>query len=104
MEAMEAGRASWGAEDVAERVSPEDLEVIVELDHVLCLLRSSPGVLTVVELNMTSSFVLAEGLKPRGVCACASPDRMVRRRDEEQCMLGILLLENKVARMYSVED
>jgi hypothetical protein len=95
MLAMEAGRASWGAEDVAEGVSSGDLQVRVELDDVLCLLRSSPGVLTVVELNMTSSFVLAEGLKPRGVCACASPDKVAKRRVEEKCMVGILLLKRK---------
>jgi urease accessory protein UreH len=40
-------------------------------NDVLAFERSSPGVFTEVELKKTSSLVLTEGVKPRGVCACA---------------------------------
>jgi hypothetical protein len=39
--------------------------------YVLAFDSNSPGVLTVVELNIRSSFVLTEGVKPLGVWACA---------------------------------
>lgn len=52
----------------------------------LCLFSNSPGVLTVVELNMTSSFVLTEGLKPWGVCACAMPTKVAKRTDDWMCI------------------
>ena len=54
---------------------------------ILCLLNNWPGVLTVVELNMTSNLLLTDGVKPWGVCACAIPAKVTTRIEDEKCIL-----------------
>lgn len=50
--------------------------------------RSSPGLLTFVELNMTSNIVVAAGVKPFGVCACAMPTAAAMTRGEVNRMMS----------------
>jgi hypothetical protein len=74
------------------------------VENVPCLLNNSPGVLIDVELNITSSLVLTEGLNPSGVCACAMPTKAAKRTEDDMYMVWIcssMMMNNT---MYNVED
>lgn len=51
-------------------------------DYVPAFVSCWPGVATAVELNSTSSLVLAAGEKPFGVCACARPASAAIKKEE----------------------
>src|SRR5690242_8641844 len=66
------------------------LEVVASFSPAFA--RTSPGVLTIVELKKTSSWLLAEGVKPDGVtlCAWARPARLATNNDVARYIMDFL--------------
>lgn len=76
--------ASWGWLAVPVESDLSHLRTVKS--NLLAFDKVCPGVLTIVELNTTSSLVLTCGVKFPGVCACAKPAKATRRSDEKKYM------------------